>query len=85
VDKGGVAYVSIGGFEVLDAPRAERQALGDLVDAEESIARASDIVSPVELFLTGQGHVISCTPITGGMKFTLKFKVNFSKTLVKPR
>jgi hypothetical protein len=56
VDKGGIAYVALGGFEVLDAPRAEMQALGDLTDREEAVARASDIVSPVELFLTGQCH-----------------------------
>jgi hypothetical protein len=35
-------YVAIDGFEVLDALRAERQALGDLADAEEAIACASD-------------------------------------------
>jgi hypothetical protein len=55
VDKGGAAYVALGGFEVLDAPRAETQAFGDLTDREEAVAR--DIVSPVEFFLTGQRHV----------------------------
>jgi hypothetical protein len=57
VDKGGVAYVALGGFEVLDAPRTETQALGDLTDREDALARISDVVSPVELFLTGQRYV----------------------------
>jgi hypothetical protein len=59
VDKGAAAYVSIGCFEVLDAPGAETQALGDLTDREDALARASDVASPVELFLTGQRHVPS--------------------------
>jgi hypothetical protein len=47
------------------------QALGDLTDREDALARASDIVSPVELFLTGNvmyplTHVTHVLYLSGG-------------------
>jgi hypothetical protein len=72
VDKGGLAYLAIGGFEVLYAASAKAQLFRDFPDGEKAVASPSDVVGAVKLFLAGRRHGTSCTNHRRGEK-NLKF------------